>query len=353
MSELASESSGPGAHPFVVTVSGAEADQAAALAAELAGRYATVESETFQSDAAGYAQELPRALRRGLNTFRLDEPSCLCVIRGFTLDDRKLGPTPAHWRQRPDPSPTAAEEFLFYLCASVLGDPIAWSTKQDGHIMHTIAPIRGEETEQLASSSETTLTWHTEDSFHPLRADYLGLMCLRNPDGVPTTVACVEDLELPEPHRSTLFQPRFTIVPDGSHLDPTGVPAGIPTALLERSQAGIRRMAEHPEPVPLLFGDPSAPYLRLDQFFASAVPGDAEAEAALSVLFGTIERRLSGYALRPGEICFIDNYKAVHGRDPFRARYDGTDRWLKRLNVTRDLRKSREVRLRAGSRMIV
>jgi hypothetical protein len=38
-------------------------------------------------------------------------------------------------------------------------------------------------------------------------------------------------------------------------------------------------------------------------------------------------------ALRPGQLLLIDNDVAVHGRAPFTARYDGTDRWLKRVNI--------------------
>ncbi|MBP2478023.1 putative NAD(P)/FAD-binding protein YdhS [Crossiella equi] len=34
------------------------------------------------------------------------------------------------------------------------------------------------------------------------------------------------------------------------------------------------------------------------------------------------------------------NKRAVHGRRPFTARYDGTDRWLRRINITADLRRS-------------
>jgi hypothetical protein len=37
---------------------------------------------------------------------------------------------------------------------------------------------------------------------------------------------------------------------------------------------------------------------------------------------------------------------------PFTARYDGTDRWLKRINVTHDLRRSRAMRASAGNRLI-
>lgn len=54
--------------------------------------------------------------------------------------------------------------------------------------------------------------------------------------------------------------------------------------------------------------------------------------------------------LSPGDE--IDNFRAVHGRKPFKARYDGKDRWLKRINIARDLRKSRPVRSAAESRII-
>jgi len=39
----------------------------------------------------------------------------------------------------------------------------------------------------------------------------------------------------------------------------------------------------------------------------------------------------------------------VHGRKPFTARFDGTDRWLKRVCITRDLRKSRDARAHSTS----
>ncbi|QMU70179.1 hypothetical protein GXP74_20055 [Streptacidiphilus sp. P02-A3a] len=30
--------------------------------------------------------------------------------------------------------------------------------------------------------------------------------------------------------------------------------------------------------------------------------------------------------LEPGDAIFLDNYRVVHGREPFQPRYDGTDR---------------------------
>ena len=56
--------------------------------------------------------------------------------------------------------------------------------------------------------------------------------------------------------------------------------------------------------------------------------------------------------LAPGECVFIDNFQGVHGRQAFRPRFDGTDRWLRGLNVSRDLRKSRTARAGATARTI-
>jgi hypothetical protein len=51
-------------------------------------------------------------------------------------------------------------------------------------------------------------------------------------------------------------------------------------------------------------------------------------------------------------VLFVDNYRAVHGRRPFTARYDGTDRWLKRIGVSRDLRRSRDAGATGAARVI-
>jgi alpha-ketoglutarate-dependent taurine dioxygenase len=73
---------------------------------------------------------------------------------------------------------------------------------------------------------------------------------------------------------------------------------------------------------------------------------------AFQGLCAQIETHMKGVALRPGDCAFIDNFRAVHGRRSFRARYDGQDRWLKRLNVTRNLRGSRAWRPAPDNRVI-
>ncbi len=82
------------------------------------------------------------------------------------------------------------------------------------------------------------------------------------------------------------------------------------------------------------------------------IEDDPRAQRAFAALVPALDARLVDIVLEPGDICFIDNRRAVHGRRAFKARYDGGDRWFKRMNVTRDLRRSRAARSGATSQVI-
>lgn len=346
----------PKEHIYTIRLTDEEVLAIEAITNELAARYDSVERNEFLREAPTYAQELPRSLRAQLNDFRLIEPAGLCLVSGLPVDDAKIGPTPPHWKNRPVPTTTQREDFFFFLCASLLGDPIGWATQQDGYIMHDILPIKGNEHEQLGTGSADLLAWHTEDAFHPYRTDYLGLMCLRNADNVPTTYATIDQTQLDEATARILLEPRFVIRPDESHLEKNRSGAqrdlGASEELLRRSYDRINRMNSAPEKLAVLFGDPQSPYVRLDPYFMDRIADDPMAMAALDKLVAAMDEQISGVALQPGDILFIDNYRVVHGRAPFKARYDGTDRWLRRLNIARDLRKSRDARPCATSRII-
>ena len=53
--------------------------------------------------------------------------------------------------------------------------------------------------------------------------------------------------------------------------------------------------------------------------------------------------------LQSGQITFLDNRIVLHGRSSFQPRYDGRDRWLHRVYVHLDNRRSRARRLGNGS----
>jgi Fe(II)/alpha-ketoglutarate-dependent arginine beta-hydroxylase len=317
-----------------LTLDAREADELASLLAHLRHRYSSADGSDFLLDAQVQARLLPARVHQFLSRFRREEPG-IAIISGHVVDVESIGPTPAHWNQLPDPSPTIDFDLLLVLYAAILGDAFGWATQQDGRMAHDVLPIKENEGQQLGTAPDVLLDWHTEDAFHPFRPDWVILACIRNPTDTPTTIAVADELRLRDADFRVLSQPRFTIRPDNSHL-----------ARHNSEDSGadfqaVERMLHNPLPIPLLWGDPCRPYLRADpSFWGIADPADAEAAAALARFSEEIDRRLHDVVLRPGDFCFLDNYKVVHGRRPFPARYDGTDRWLKRVCVTRDLRKS-------------
>ncbi|HWN43352.1 MAG TPA: guanitoxin biosynthesis L-enduracididine beta-hydroxylase GntD [Thermoanaerobaculia bacterium] len=335
-----------------VELSAAEISSIQGLLQEIAENFETVEAPEFLLSAAVYAHELPRRVRAVLNEFRLKEPKeGICIIRGYPIDDDAIGDTPSHWKVRQPRSPEFKEEAFLVLLGSLLGDLIAWSTQQDGHVVHDILPIRGHEGEQLGSSSEQLLWWHTEDAFHPCRGDYLGMMCLRNPTQVPTTFASLENVSLDLRQRELLFEPHFAIRPDESHLKKNkGNGSGLDD-LLSKAYSQMESWNSEPEKISVLYGDRESPYIRIDPYFMDPVE-NKEAQQALDTLIQALEGELRDVVLQPGDVVIIDNFKGVHGRKPFRAQYNGRDRWLKRINIARDLRRSREARRASEERII-
>ncbi len=334
----------------------AEVEETRAVISELAGRYASVEDQDFLDEANVMAHELPRRIRRELRNFRLFEPEgAMVVVRGWPVDEGKIGPTPPHWNDHGEDNDTLSEDILLVLLSSLLGEPIGWSTQQGGRIVHDLLPIKGHENEQVGTGSGQLITWHVEDAFHPYRGDYLGMMCLRNPDQIPTTFAPISSVPLTDEEVEVLSRPLYVIRPDNSHLpknaDDTNERTPEEAALVAKSFEKIERMCTSPEPISILFGDLKAPYVRMDPYFMET-PEDPVARDTFETLQSKVDEVLEDRALEPGDICFIDNFQSVHGRKPFKARFDGSDRWMKRINVARDLRKSRESRLSASARVV-
>lgn len=323
----------------------AELGELTLLLNEVEDIFDDLESSVALPRAVVYAHDLPGRLRSVLNEFRLGQLSGVLCISGYPVDQKLLGPTPSHWRNRPVPSTARREELLLVLFSSLLGDPFCWATQQDGRLIHDILPIKGHESEPLGSSSETLLTWHTEDAFHPLRGDFISFACLRNPYATATTIGYVDSLDLPDKVKAVLFQERFSIRPDESHLEKNN--------FVDDSTKfeNINKRWVNPDTMAVLFGDPDQPYIRADPYFMTVEPDDEEARAALDQLVTQMDKQMFDLQMESGDFCFLDNFRVVHGRKPFKPRHDGTDRWLKRLNVSCDLRKSVAARL-PGTRQI-
>ncbi|WP_165777512.1 TauD/TfdA family dioxygenase [Amycolatopsis antarctica] len=240
-----------------------------------------------------------------------------------------LPPTPIGWDIAAKTGAGHREEAALLLCGSALGEPFGWANQQDGRIVHDVCPAPGHENSMTSASSETELSLHTEDVFHPCRGDYVSLMCLRNPDAVGTTLVRIANLELTESVRDILEQRRFRFYPDDSHVG----------AVLAGAAAEDYLAGRGYDLGAVVFGPAERPYFRFDVDFMSAAASDVVASEAIISTNREFADRIERVALLPGDAVFVDNYRVVHGREPFNPRYDGKDRWLKRLNLIRDVRR--------------
>lgn len=234
------------------------------------------------------------------------------VLRGLLVDERTVGRTPPIWAAIDD-AMSLPLDLQLMLLASMIGQPFGWLGQQEGRLVNNVVPARGYESVQTGASSSILLSPHTEDAFHPHRSHVFLLACVRNPDKVATTISSVRHVDLSPADRETLSRPTVPILPDLTYGDP------------ERWGAA--------EPVPTLWDRSDGLCLRYDPDYTVWTDADPEYCAAYQRLSSELERVSQAVVLEPGDVAIIDNDVVVHGRVPFSARFDGTDRWLKRINI--------------------
>lgn len=193
------------------------------------------------------------------------------------------------------------------------GLPTAYKQEQSGRLTQHIFPIQKKETLQISSSSKIDLQLHTESAFHPYAPSFVILMCLREDLNAATTFATVEDIiaSLDEETLFYLKEPLFITAIDES-------------------------FRTHGEPnknilLPILTEEEDNLQICFDEFYMRGKT--LQAQEALDKLLEAIKENTKEIILQTGDVLIFDNRKLVHGRRSFKARYDGTDRWLLRMVV--------------------
>ncbi|MFC3997518.1 TauD/TfdA family dioxygenase [Nocardiopsis sediminis] len=304
-----------------------EADGLRAAARAALAAQGSPAGHEFYEGLEEHLHRVPESIRTALNALHASSSVCALRISGVRVDPDRCGSTPLSWQEALDDGRQDTEEAQLALLAACLGEPFSWPTIQRGRMVQNLVPVESDREAQSGHGS-VALEWHTEDGFHPDRCRYLMLLGIRNPDRVPTTLGCVHDVRLTERGRAVLGERRFLIRPDPEHLRQLAEFAP-ESAMLRRAH----EMDENPEPVALLFGDPDTPHLRIDAPYTTPLPGDDEAAEALAAIVGELGRAQRDVVVGEGDVLIVDNYRAVHGRRAFEPRFDGTDRWLKRMSV--------------------
>ena len=289
-------------------------------------RLATVDAGDWRLPAAGGdLDELAHAAGLAARTVPLDVDDALLrfasasnhagalLIRNVPIGDVPSTP----------PAPDApsdkglATEFALLTVARRLGQPVGYVPEHGGRIVQNLVPVSSDADLQTSTSSRSDLMFHTETAFHPHRPRHLLLLCLRGDPSAHTTLASVRDVieRLDERELALAFEPRFRTAVDASFL------------------AG--RTTELSAPRPLITGTLHEPTFVFDADLTIGI--DTDAEDLLDRIRSLIHDVETSVVLRAGDLLVVDNNVAVHGRSPFSARFDGTDRWLQRAFVVTDL----------------
>jgi L-asparagine oxygenase len=264
--------------------------------------------------------DLPRRLRIVLRQYRRDS-GCdgRLLLHGLPVHEQGLPATPmtAESVQRAVSHPAS----MLALVSLQLGEIVAYREEKKGALVQDVVPVPGMESMQGNAGSDD-LAFHVENAFHDNRPDFVSLLCLRaDHDGVAgLRIAAYRKAVhlLPERTRRILRECRFATTAPPSF----GAGAITPHAVLE--------------------GGVDDPNLRVD--FTSTRPADSEAMRSLVELRKALVGVQETLILGPGDLAIVDNRITVHGRTAFLPHYDGRDRWLQRVYVQVDFRRSREFR---------
>ena len=196
-------------------------------------------------------------------------------------------------------------------CARAWGRPYGYWQEQGGAVVQNIFPIKKSESDQISSSSKKELEMHTETAFHPWLPQYVLLLCLRGDDRAGTTFVDIEELveSFSSEERELLHQPIFQTSVDSSFIN---------------SKQGDALIT-----MPILYNNGTS--IRYDRNLMTSEVD--EGKDVLKKLAEVVEDLKITIYLKAGDLAVIHNWRTIHGRTPFTPRYDGRDRWLKRVLV--------------------
>jgi Fe(II)/alpha-ketoglutarate-dependent arginine beta-hydroxylase len=295
-------------------------------------KYGCFDQHEFATEAGLLAQHLPYRLRKFINEYKnsANTEERGCIISQFPVGDIKN--TPISINDKLTKLTSRKEEMLAILIGSLLGEVFGWKNEQMGNLVHDIIPVPEDQNKQVSTGANQVIHWHTEEAFHPFSPDYLGLFCLRNHQNVHTHYLCINSIDLNDNVFDILFEPKYVFKTVESHST-------------YNTNSSFKKS--------ILFGNRKKPFIRIDPYFMEDIIDDIKSKKAFNLLISKIKQAMKKVVLHAGDFLLLDNLQCVHGREALKANYDGADRWLKRINVTRDLYKSRNALNPVLSRILV
>lgn len=210
-------------------------------------------------------------------------------------------------------------EILFILIAKEAGDIFTYSSIQHGNIVNDIFPIKKNKDKKLSSNYEVSFEWHTEDAFLENPEEYLALFCLKNQTNTPIELSVF---------RSDWFS-----------LDEIALLATEKVIIPHNPAHNLSKKAD--KPITILFGD-NKDCFRFNSNYPIEYSG-GDYDELISKIKYFLNSNSVKLMPKPGDFILIKNHFIAHRREAYRPLFDGNDRWLKRLYISKDLSRIQSV----------
>ncbi|HHG4629228.1 TPA: TauD/TfdA family dioxygenase [Pseudomonas aeruginosa] len=245
------------------------------------------------------------------------------------FDAGDLPDTPEAFTSVPSCSGTTLAMVTAVAAFAALGSAtVSYGSENDGHLFVNLVVIPGKG--DIPKKSTKSMSGHTDGVSFPIRGlndpgdlriapspDFVGLCCMRNPNGVPTNVMPLKAVldAMPGHLVEELRKPQYWITSQRTFEE------GM------RKILGDELVLDEAE---LLFRVENADWIRYSHSSTGPVDAGSLSEEAIDAFQAACVECVQGIALLPGDIVLVNNRIALHGRSEVGSEFGGQTRWLLR-----------------------
>ena len=265
--------------------------------------------QLFCQEIKSLLRDIPETIYNTFIHFKKYGSKTGCLLLHIPLDD-DTPPTPDGNQYKLGETTELSK--IQAICMTIMGEMVAYEAEGYGNLFQDVVPLKSMLNQQASTGSNFELEIHTEQAFSQLRPDILSLSCLRGDPNALTYILHLESIlnNMSEDEIALLKQPLWKI----------GVDLSFKMNENEFVEGNVRG------PFPILQGTDDNPILVFDQDLMFGIT--EESDSLIDKIVGVYYTHRNSYNLTSGDIIFIDNNRAVHGRSSFFPKFDGLDRFL-------------------------
>ena len=258
--------------------------------------------------------EIPERIKNTLISFKKNGSKDGILLLNINLQNNIfLYPTPKSNQHNIGEKTNLSKIQALFMC--IMGELVSYEAESNGSLFQDIKPLESMLDNQTSTGSKFELEIHTEQAFSKLRPDILSLACLRSDENALTYILPIDCIinNMTNYELELLKKPLWKI----------GVDLSFKLNGIQFNEGDIRG------PFPILQEESDKNLTLLfdqDLIFGITEESDILVKKIVEIYYNF----RSSYNLKVGDIIFIDNNRALHGRSPYSPKFDGNDRFLVR-----------------------